>query len=785
MDAIAPLATTGTDAVTDSPRPSRRLMPASDHAHLIPHEDLLADPTAERLVARFFTARSAQGVTDTELKLLRNAYAVAAQFHAGVKRNSGEPYIIHPIAVADLLLDLQLDAASVAAALLHDVVEDTSVTQAQIEELFGQDVALIVDGVTKLSRLEHQTKEDAQASTHRKFFVSIAEDPRVLLVKLADRLHNLRTIGPQKLESRQRTAHETLDIYAPLAHRLGIWQFKWELEDRAFAALHPEKYQEIERQLHARRDMREKVVARVITRLQQMLKQEGIEADVTGRPKHIYSIYRKMERKGVGLDQIFDQLAVRVIIGRIEEPATSGARRRDRRSDPDVGQCYQVLGRVHALWPPVPGEFDDYIARPKESLYQSLHTTVLIPGGVPCEIQIRTAEMHRVAEHGIAAHWRYKEGDERPDVTFESKLAWLRQVIDWRRDMTDPHEFVDSVQRDELAEQMYTLSPKGKVIELPIGSTPVDFAYRIHSEVGESCTGARVNNRMVGLDHQLKNSDIVQIITAKTPRGPSRDWLGFVRTSQARNHIRRFFKRQDYSENAAAGREMLEKELKRLAVVVAFEDIARLVSAKSVEDMFAQLGVGDLAARHVGQRILAAREPEAFAPLPAAPAARAAAAPRSPAGITVRGEKGMLMRIARCCNPLNGEQVLGFVTRGKGVTVHRADCHTILNVADSERGRIVEVAWGESAPEQGNLIPVRIEAWDRVGLWRDVSTEIANARINIHELEQVPTRKVGRAVLMATLRIQDVGQLVQIIDRLNRMPDVIEARRESAVRSTP
>jgi GTP pyrophosphokinase len=697
-------------------------------------------------------------MTPSGAALIRNAYAIAREAHSGQTRASGEPYIDHPVAVAEILLDLHLDAASIAAALLHDVVEDTRITKDQIEALFGGEIAHLVDGVTKLTKLEAQSKEDAQAGTYRKMFIAMADDPRVVLVKLADRLHNLRTIGAKGADSQRRTARETMEIYAPLAHRLGIWQIKWELEDRAFAVLNPDKYQEISRQLAARRDAREKTVQRVIGRLRQMLDKEGIRADITGRPKHIYSIYRKMERKGVSLDQIYDQLAVRVIVD-------------------EVGDCYRVLGIVHITWPPVPGEFDDYIAMPKESLYRSLHTTVLIPGGQPCEVQIRTQEMHEVAEHGIAAHWRYKEGFSRSDTSFEAKLAWLRGLIDWRREMTDAVEFVESVKEDELEEQVYVFTPKGKIIDMPLGSTPVDFAYRIHSQVGNACVGAKVNNRMVPLDYQLQNGEIVSVITSKMPRGPSRDWLNFVKTSGARKHIRLFFKRLHRDENERAGRELLTQELKRLGLTVPFDEIAQLGGYKAVDDLFAAIGSGDTTARHVAQKVLA-QHAKAADDLSALPAVAPQTERRTdPKGITVRGVEGLLTRLAKCCNPVAGEPIVGFVTRGKGITVHRADCRTVINERD--RDRLVEVTWGSSMPEQGYPVPVRIEAWDRVGLWRDISGAVADAQINIDAVEQVPTRKPGRAVLLTILKIHSLAQLTTILDKLNRLPDVIEARREN------
>ncbi|MFL5804568.1 MAG: RelA/SpoT family protein [Roseiflexaceae bacterium] len=758
MDTALSLAAGGTEAATESPRPSRRASSAPLVQPLRPNPELAAGAVANDLVSRLAAYQQPGPGARDNATLIRNAYAVAREAHEGQKRSSGEPYIDHPVAVAQILLELRLDAASIAAALLHDVVEDTSVTNEQVGQLFGPAIAHLVDGVTKLTALEAQTKEEAQAGTYRKMFIAMADDPRVVLVKLADRLHNMQTIASLSAERQRRIARETIEIYAPLAHRLGIWQIKWELEDRAFAVLNPEKYHEIAHQLAMRRAEREKLVQRVHTRLRQTLEKEGITAEISGRSKHIYSIYRKMERKGVSLDQIYDQLAVRVIVD-------------------SVGECYQVLGIVHSLWPPIPGEFDDYIAMPKESMYQSLHTAVIITGARPCEIQIRSHQMHEVAEHGIAAHWRYKEGFGRSDSSFEAKLAWLRGLIEWRHDLTDAGEFVDSFKSDVLEEQVYVFTPKGKIIDLPVGSTPVDFAYRIHTQVGHSCVGAKVNNRMVPLDHQLQSSDIVQIMTSKNARGPSRDWLNFVKTSGARNHIRRYFKRLNRAENEAAGRDLLEKELKRLGLNAPFEEIAQIAGVKPIEDLFAQIGSGDTTARHVAQKVLSQRTRVADDGLSEIP--QVTPQPEritSPKGIQVRGVDGLLTRLARCCNPIVGEPIIGYVTRGKGVTIHRTDCRTVLNERD--RARLVEVTWGAANQPHGYPVPVRIEAWDRVGLWRDISGAVADAGINIQEVQQVPTRKPGRAVLMATLSIQSISQLSSILDKLNRLPDVIEAHRE-------
>jgi GTP pyrophosphokinase len=722
-----------------------------------------ASPTVEALIGYLH-----QYAPTLEGDLLRRAYALASIAHAGQYRQSGEPYIDHPVAVATILLGLSLDAESVAAALLHDVVEDSGVGLDLIEAEFGESLAHLVDGVTKLSTLETKSKEELQAGSYRKLIIATADDPRVILIKLADRLHNMRTLGATSPAKQKRIARETLDIYAPLAHRLGMWQVKSELEDLAFKALYPERYEEIANQLTLRKEVRERVIQRMIKRLQEEIDKEGIRARVSGRPKHIYSIWRKMDRKGLPLDQIYDQLAVRVIID------DTGLDEKEAK-----GLCYRVLGLVHTMWTPVLTEFDDYIAVPKESSYQSLHTTVILPGGNHCEVQIRSVSMHEVAEHGIAAHWRYKEGFGRPssDQKYEEKIRWLRELIAWRIELSD-RDFVESL-RPELEEQVYVFTPKGKIIDLPDGSTPVDFAYHIHSEVGHKCVGAKVNGRIVPLDYHLKNGEIVDIMTTKTTRGPSRDWLNFVKTPSARNHIRRYFRRAEREENITAGRDLLEKELKRLGLTVSFESLADQAGARTTEDLFALIGAGEVTARTLAQKVLAQQVEAQHAEAPPEPLPMPTTVQPRTVGIQINGVGAIHNRLARCCNPVVGEPIVGYVTRGRGVTVHRADCRTIVNERD--RARLVDVTWGSQAP-RGYSVPLRIESWDRVGLWRDVSAVIADAGVNIERIEQGKSRRAGRAVLHVVCSIQSVSQLTNLLDKLNRISDVIEARRESEAR---
>jgi guanosine-3',5'-bis(diphosphate) 3'-pyrophosphohydrolase len=697
---------------------------------------------------------------DAKMGVVEQAYALAQAAHGDQRRSSGDPYIAHPIAVAHILIDLKTDPASIAAGLLHDVVEDTGILLDDIRQHFGEDITMLVDGLTKFKAIEGRTKEEAQASSYRKMFIAMADDPRVVLIKLADRLHNMRTLQYVPEHKQQRIAAETLDIYAPLAHRLGVWQIKWELEDLALRYLHPDEYKTISRQLQMRREARERIVHRVISRLRQELEAYNIPAEITGRPKHIYSIWRKMKRKNVSLDQIYDQLAVRVIVNTIDE-------------------CYRVLGIVHQMWMPIPNEFDDYISRPKESMYQSLHTTLMIPDGQPCEIQIRTHEMHEIAEHGIAAHWRYKEGIRRnTEASFDAKLQWLRNLIAWQREIEEDKDFLKAVKDEMREEPVYVFTPKGKIIDLPQGSTPIDFAYRIHSDVGNHCIGARVNNQQVPLHHQLQNGDVVNVITSKQKRGPSRDWLEFVRTSSARNHIRRWFRRQERDLNISAGRDLLERELKRLGMTLAFDEVAEVNGFKSVEDLFLAIGVGDNHPRELVRKVIAqhkatAEEPDPLARLPEMP-------PRptdtSKLSIQVRGASDIHKRLARCCSPVEGDPVVGYITRGRGMTIHRMDCHNVLHERD--RARLIEASWGLSEARQEYPVPIRIDAWDRKGLWRDISGMVADAGIDIQGLQQVKDHRTNRVSLIMTLMVDSLAQLTSTLDKLNRIPDVIDAHRE-------
>jgi GTP pyrophosphokinase len=693
--------------------------------------------------------------------LIERAYAFAEAAHAGCLRKSGEPYIVHPLATGTILARMGLDTESIAAALLHDVPEDTDRTLEEVERAFGETIARLVDGVTKLGQIRWPTPEEqarhqaeAQAENLRKMFLAMVDDVRVVLVKLADRLHNMQTLAALPPHKQQRIARETLEIYAPLANRLGIWQIKNELEDLAFRYLEPERYHEIAQAIAAQGGSREKLIAKVKTELCEKLAVQGIEADISGRPKHIYSIAKKMERKGASFDRVYDVVGMRVICRELRD-------------------CYAALGVVHTLWHPIPGEFDDYIATPKESMYQSLHTAVLV-GGRPLEIQIRTWEMHRVAEYGIAAHWRYKEGSKR-DANFDAKIAWLRQLMEWRDEVADAQEFVEHLKSDVFQEMVYVFTPKGDIIELPAGATPIDFAYRIHTDVGHLCVGAKVNDGLVPLDYRLRNGQVVRILTSKNRNGPSRDWLnpalGFIKTGTAREKVRQWFRRQERESNVAEGRDMLEKELKRLGIEVSFEQVLKHFPRYARQDDFlAAIGYGAVTMQAISHKLVEEAEP---ALLPLAPPS--SPTPARPAnGLEVQGVGDLLTNLARCCKPMPGDEIIGYITRGKGITVHRADCANIRH--EPEKERLIAINWGGQRQE-AYPITVRIEAWDRVGLLRDVSTVVADEKVNMTSV-LTTTHNDQTVTLLLTLQVTGLSQLSRLLTRLATVRDVYDVRRD-------
>jgi len=694
-----------------------------------------------------------------DLELVKRAYEVAAKAHAGQSRASGEPYVTHPLAVAGIVAGLRPEIPAVAAALLHDVPEDTDVTLETIREDFGEEIAHLVDGVTKLTRIRRLSRrdktslEEQQAENLRKMFLAMVDDIRVIIIKLADRLHNMQTLNHLPPEKQERIAQETLDIFAPLANRLGIWQIKWRLEDTAFRYLNPDEYHNIARLLAERREVRNQYLSRVMALLRARLRKEGIQAEIYGRPKHIYSIYRKMQEKNCTFEEVYDVSAVRILVQEIRD-------------------CYAVLGLVHSIWHPISGEFDDYIAMPKDNLYQSLHTAVVGLEGKPLEVQIRTYAMHQVAEYGIAAHWRYKEHAQR-DMNLEAKIAWLRQVTDWRGDVTSAGEFVDSVKTDVLPERVYVFTPKGDIVDLPAGSTPVDLAYYIHSEVGHRCRGAKVDGRLVPLDYQLRNGEQVVIITAKRG-GPSRDWLNpakrYVRTARARQKIRRWFKQQERDANIAQGREIVERELRRLGLEQeSLESVARVFKFEKVDDFLAAVGYNDVSPQQIANRIDDAYRDEPEVALQVSPLAD------SITDVKVAGVGDLLTRMAKCCNPVPGDEIVGYITRGKGITIYRSDCRNIQVVDDPER--LVRVQWGNS--QRVYPVVIRIEAFDRSGLLRDIAGIIADEGINMLSVS-TSTRDDNTATIIVTLAISGIRQLSSVLSEIEKIRDVMEARREVA-----
>ena len=716
--------------------------------------------------------------TLADRELVQRAYRVAKKSHRRQKRNSGEPYINHCLAVANILTELRVPPEVIAAGLLHDTVEDTKVTIDDIRRDFGEIVASLVDGVTKLTNLprvsqsgldgKEQTEAQAEdvellktqaplgrspdvvSETQRKTFLAMGDDVRVVLIKLADRLHNMRTLGYMPEEKRRRIGKQTLEIYAPLANRLGIWQIKWELEDLAFRYVDPDKYKEIADQLKERRPDREIQVDQIVDKLKQVLTQNNIEVEISGRPKHIYSIYRKMQRKGKSFDLVRDLRAVRLIV-------------------PDVPACYATLGLIHTHWRPIPGEFDDYIAAPKDNFYQSLHTAVIYDDGKTLEVQIRTPEMHQNSEYGIAAHWKYKEGTPR-DKSYKDRITWLRKMMEWRSDVDDAQEFVESMKTDVFQDRVYVFTPRGDIIDLPGGSTPIDFAYHIHTDIGHHCRGARVNGKLTSLEYELKTGDQVEILTVKRG-GPSRDWLntnlGLVKTQRARSKIKVWFKKQAHELNLSTGRNLLERELGRLGMgSTNLEKLAHELEFRAPKDLYVALGTGDLSVSNIVTKLSEDEEN-----LDILTASTPTSETSSAEAVDVVGLKGLLTNVAKCCNPTPGDEIIGYITRGRGATVHRQDCPNILRMR--ERERMVEVSWGSHVRTYS--VPVRIHAYDRQGLMGDISNLLNNEGINIADVNVKTNQNLADIKLM--IEVRDIEQLSRTLTRIENLPNVMEAQR--------
>ncbi len=712
-------------------------------------------------------------LTQEQTAFVRQAYELAAEAHSAQVRKSGEPYIIHPIGVVGILVGLQMDDKTLAAAFLHDVVEDTDYTLEDIKERFGVVVANLVDGVTKLGKIEYISKEDRQIENYRKMFLAMARDIRVVLIKLADRLHNMRTMKYMPVYKQQSISRETLEIYAPLAHRLGIYTIKWELEDLAFRYMEPEIYYNLVEQVKIKRREREDMINEAMDTLKDAVEKAGIRCEIQGRPKNFYSIHKKMLRDHKELSEIYDLLAIRVLVDTVKD-------------------CYGTLGIVHSMWRPIPGRFKDYVAVPKSNMYQSLHTTVLSSAGQPLEIQIRTFEMHRISEYGIAAHWRYKEsgGSKAPcgDKGFDAKLSWLRQLLEWHKDMNDSRDFVNTVKMDIFADEVFVFTPRGDVIDLPVSSVPIDFAYRIHTDVGNRCVGAKVNGRIVPLDYRLKNGDIVEVITSKQSNGPSRDWINIVGSNDTRNKIKNWFKKERREENIVKGREMLEREVKRLGYeprLMMTPEKLRLVGGKlridSDENLLATLGYGGVTLNTVISKLVDVYKKEQkldtnkdLAQVLAELKPRKSMAKASH-GILVKGEEGIMVKLARCCSPIPGDKVIGYITRGNGVSVHRADCPNVLTNNPEEQSRLIEVSWdvGINDVYKVNII---VTGHDRPGLMIDVMNATSETKINIFSLS-CHTDKNKIAHMHMGLDITSIDQLEFFMNRIRRMKGVYSVER--------
>lgn len=695
---------------------------------------------------------------EEELELIQKAYAFSEKAHENQFRATGEPYIVHPTHVAMILIDLNMDAATIAAALLHDIVEDTAFQYADIEKNFGKEVADLVDGVTKLSRINFSSKEEQQAESLRKMFIATAKDVRVMLLKLADRLHNVRTLASLPHEKQIYVANETLSIYAPIANRLGIYQIKWELEDASLRYLDPEAFHSIHDSINQKRQEREQYIAGVIDIVKLKLDEAGIPAEIYGRPKHFYSIYKKMKSHNVTIDQIYDLTAVRIIVENVKD-------------------CYGVLGIVHTVFKPMPGRFKDYIAMPKVNLYQSLHTTVIGPNGTPFEIQIRTREMQETAEYGIAAHWKYKEGVKKASQTDE-ELAWLRKMLEYDADSQDPRDFVDSVRSEFFSDEVFVFTPRGDVIDLPAGATPLDFAYAIHTAIGNKYIGAKINGRIVNLDAQLKTGDIVEILTSSTPHGPSRDWLNIVKTSEAKSKIRQWFKKELREENIVKGRDMMEKEAKRQGYSLPsllknswLEPIMSRYMLQSIDDLYASVGYGGLSTNQILFRLIEEYRKANNLPKPDQQKNKAKSILKSNNDVIVKGQEDMLVRFAHCCNPVPGDNIVGYITRGRGVSIHRQDCN---NLSDFEPERAIEVAWAT----EGNIsyvADIQILAYDRNGIIIDVSNMVYNKDLKLISLNA--QGKNGVANVTVSIEIKNTEQLDALIKDMRKINGVIEAFR--------
>ncbi|MED3730316.1 bifunctional (p)ppGpp synthetase/guanosine-3',5'-bis(diphosphate) 3'-pyrophosphohydrolase [Geobacillus stearothermophilus] len=722
------------------------------------------------LTAEQVFERASCYLSEQDVAFLKKAYEFAKHAHRDQFRKSGEPYIIHPIQVAGILVDLKMDATTIAAGFLHDVIEDTEATKEDLEREFGAKVAMLVDGVTKLGKIKYKSQEEQQAENHRKMFLAMAQDIRVILIKLADRLHNMRTLKHLPAEKQRRIANETLEIFAPLAHRLGISKIKWELEDTALRYLNPQQYYRIVNLMKKKRAEREQYLEEVIQEVRERLNEVHIPCEISGRPKHIYSIYRKMVMQNKQFNEIYDLLAVRIIVNSIKD-------------------CYAVLGIIHTCWKPMPGRFKDYIAMPKPNMYQSLHTTVIGPKGEPLEVQIRTFEMHQIAEFGIAAHWAYKEGKTIKPNSFEEKLSWFREILEWKNDASNAEEFMESLKMDLFSDMVFVFTPKGDVIELPAGSVPIDFAYRIHSEIGNKTIGAKVNGKMVPLDYKLQTGDIVEILTSKHSYGPSQDWLKLAKTSQARNKIRQFFKKQRREENIEKGKEMVEKEVRSLGFepkeVMTADNVKRVAEKfnfSNEDDMYAAVGYHGITAAQIAHRLTEKwrkqrdLEEQQRKLAEAVFEAKLPAGKKRDCGIRVQGMDNLLIRLSRCCNPVPGDEIIGFITRGRGISVHRADCPNVKT--EEAADRLIAVEWESGANGKCEYnVDIEITGFDRRGLLNEVLQAVNETRTDISAVSGRSDYRHKIATIHMTIAIHNLSHLQKVVDRIKQIPDIYSVQR--------
>ena len=717
-----------------------------------------------------------ENCNNIDTDIVKKAYDLACDAHKNQKRESGEPYITHPIDVAEILAEMGMDTSTIVAGLLHDVIEDTHYTYDDIKNIFNEEVADLVQGVTKLGKIEYKTKEEQQADNVRKMLLAMAKDIRVIIIKLADRLHNLRTLKFMPKEKQKQKAKETLDIYAPLAHRLGISKIKWELEDLAFRYLHEEEYYDLVKQIAEKRVERETYIAEIIEDLHNKLEESEIDSDIDGRPKHFYSIYKKMINKNKSIEQIFDLTAIRILVNTVKD-------------------CYGVLGIVHTIYKPIPGRFKDYIAMPKPNMYQSLHTTVIGPQGKTFEIQIRTFEMHKTAEYGIAAHWKYKEGDTQEDKekSFENKLAWLRDMLEWQKETSDAEEFIEGFKIDLFTDEIFVFTPKGVVINLPSGATPIDFAYRIHTDIGNRCIGSKVNGKIVPLDYNLKTGEIVEVLTSNNAKDPNMDWLNMAKSNQAKSKIRQWFKKIKKEENIDKGKEVFEKELKKQGVIYseiakgeAYEKSVKRYNIHSMEDLYASIGVGQISASSYIAKLKEENitEKQSLESINKSIDDHISKSDKANInkktssndyGVTVKGVNNLMVRFARCCNPVPGDEILGYITKGRGISVHRSDCSNLKALIDYDNGKVVEVSWG-SSKGTAYVAEIQVRAEDRIGILSDIMMIITEAKLPLNALN-AKSSKGNIAIINIKVKIDSIEQLRELMRKIRRLKGVMDVYR--------